>query len=260
MQYENLLITTSECVATITINRPKAMNTLNLATLRELAGAVKTMSTAPAVRAVIITGAGAKAFVAGADISMLDNLDSCGAHEIAEIGQELCRGIEQGPKPYIAAINGYALGGGCELAMSCDIRIAADTAWFGQPEINIGTMPGFGGTQRLPRLVGKGRALEMILTGEMIDAREAWRIGLVNKVVTGEELLPAAHKLALKLAGKSMAAMKFCRDAVHAGMEMALPHACLYEADLFALSFSTADQKEGMRAFLEKRQPVFVDL
>jgi enoyl-CoA hydratase len=143
--------------------------------------------------------------------------------------------------------------------MSCDIRIAADTAWFGQPEITIGTVPGFGGTQRLPRLVGKGRALEMILTGEMIDAREAWRIGLVNRVVTSDELLPAAHELALKLAGKSMVAMKFCREAVHNGMEMALPQACRYEADLFALSFATTDQKEGMRAFFEKRSPVFVD-
>jgi len=259
MSYENLVTTTTGGVATITINRPGAMNAINLATLRELADAVQVMSEAPAVRAVIITGAGAKAFVAGADIKMLEGLDACGAREIAGIGRELCRGIEQGQKPYIAAINGYALGGGCELAMSCDIRIAADTAWFGQPEITIGTVPGFGGTQRLPRLVGKGRALEMILTGEMIDAREAWRIGLVNRVVTSDELLPAAHELALKLAGKSMVAMKFCREAVHNGMEMALPQACRYEADLFALSFATTDQKEGMRAFFEKRSPVFVD-
>lgn len=257
MRYLNLLVTTSEGVATITINRPETMNAINLATLRELADAVREVSAASAVRAVIITGAGTRAFVAGADIGMLEGLDPAGARDISGMGHELCRGIERGPKPFIAAINGYALGGGCELAMCCDIRIAADTAWFGQPEIRIGTLPGFGGTQRLPRLVGKGRALEMILTGEMIDAREAWRIGLVNRVVSSDELLPAAHELALKLASQSMVAMRSCRDAVHNGMDMGLSDACQYEAGLFAQSFATADQKEGMQAFLEKRQPQF---
>lgn len=259
MNYHNLLITIEDGVATITVNRPQAMNALDLATLQELADAVQSVSSAADVRAVIITGAGSKSFIAGADIGMLVDLDPCAARELATLAHGIYAAIEQGGKPFIAAVNGYALGGGCELAMSCDLRIAADTAKFGQPEISIGTLPGFGGTQRLPRLVGKGRALEMIMTGEMVDAREAWRIGLVNQVVPPEELLSAARTLALKLAAKSMAAMKSCRQAVHNGLGMELNQACRYEADLFALSFATADQKEGMRAFLEKRPARFAD-
>lgn len=257
MHYQDLLIEISEGIATITVNRPQAMNAMTLTTLQELADAVQIQINAPDIRVVVITGTGSKAFIAGGDISMLVGLDPCGARDLALLAQGVCTAIEQSPKPVIAAVNGYALGGGCELAMSCDIRIAAETARFGQPEIIIGTLPGFGGSQRLPRLVGKGRALEMILTGEMIDAQEAWRIGLVNKVVPADELQAAVRELALKLAAKSTVAMKFCKEAVQNGMEMDLPHACKYEADLFALSFSTADQKEGMRAFLEKRKPVF---
>ncbi len=259
MNYHNLLMTIEDGVATITVNRPQAMNALNLATLQELADAVQTVSAVADVRAVIITGAGSKAFIAGADIGMLVELDPCAARELATLAHGIYANIEQGGKPFIAAVNGYALGGGCELAMSCDLRIAADTAKFGQPEITIGTLPGFGGTQRLPRLVGKGRGLEMIMTGEMIDAREAWRIGLVNQVVPPEELLPAARTLALKLAAKSRAAMKSCKQAVHNGLGMEQNLACRYEADLFALSFATSDQKEGMRAFLEKRPARFTD-
>jgi enoyl-CoA hydratase len=259
MPYQTLLIETIEGIATITVNRPQAMNAMTLATLQELAAAVREMIVSSEVRVVIITGAGTKAFIAGGDIAMLRELDPCGARDLALLAQGVCNAIEQSPKPFIAAINGYALGGGCELAMSCDIRIASDSARFGQPEINIGTLPGFGGSQRLPRLIGKGRALEMILTGEMIDAQEAWRIGLVNKVLPAEELQSATRAIALKLASKSMVALKFCKEAVQNGMEMDLPHACQYEADLFALSFSTADQQEGMSAFLEKRKPVFTD-
>lgn len=257
MHYQDLLIEISEGIATITVNRPQAMNAMTLTTLQELADAVQIQINAPDIRVVVITGTGSKAFIAGGDISMLVGLDPCGARDLALLAQGVCTAIEQSPKPVIAAVNGYALGGGCELAMSCDIRIAAETARFGQPEIVIGTLPGFGGSQRLPRLVGKGRALEMILTGEMIDAQEAWRIGLVNKVVPADELQSAVRELALKLAAKSTVAMKFCKEAVQNGMEMDLPYACRYEADLFALSFATADQKEGMRAFLEKRKPVF---
>ena len=257
MHYQDLLIEISDGIATVTVNRPQAMNSLTLTTLQELADAVQMLIQSPDIRVVVITGTGSKAFIAGGDISMLVGLDPCGARDLALLAQGVCTAIEQSPKPFIAAVNGYALGGGCELAMSCDIRIAAEAARFGQPEIIIGTLPGFGGSQRLPRLVGKGRALEMILTGEMIDAQEAWRIGLVNKVVPADELQSAVRELALKLAAKSTVAMKFCKEAVHNGMEIDLPHACRYEADLFALSFATADQKEGMRAFLEKRKPVF---
>ncbi len=260
MNYKSLLVEVTEGIATLTVNRPEAMNAMNSSTVQELAEAVRMLSAASEVRAVIVTGAGTKAFIAGGDIAQLKTLDAIGARRLALLAQEgVCNAMEQSPKPFIAAINGYALGGGCELAMSCDIRIAADTAKLGQPEINIGTLPGFGGSQRLPRLVGKGRALEMILTGEMIDAQEAWRIGLVNTVVPLEQLLPTAYALARKCADKSMAALKLCKEAVHGGLEMDLPHACRYEADLFALSFATADQKEGMQAFLEKRKPVFTD-
>ena len=257
MHYQDLLIEKNDGIATITINRAQAMNAITLTTLQELANAVRILVDDSGIRVVVITGAGAKAFIAGGDISMLAGLSPCEARDLALLAQGVCVAIEQSPKPFIAAINGYALGGGCELAMSCDIRIAADTARLGQPEINIGTLPGFGGSQRLPRLVGKGRALEMILTGEMIDAQEAWRIGLVNRVVPAGELQSVVRELALKLAAKSTVAMKFCKEAVQNGMEMDLPNACRYEADLFALSFSTADQKEGMQAFLEKRKPVF---
>ena len=259
MTYETLLVEINDGIATITVNRPSAMNAMTLNTLQELGAAVQDLSDSPAVRAVIITGAGEKAFIAGGDIAMLRELGPQEARALAHLAQGVCNAIEQSPKPFIAAINGYALGGGCELAMSCDIRLAADTARFGQPEVNIGTLPGFGGSQRLPRLVGKGRALEMVLTGDMIDAQEAYRIGLVNKVVPRTELLDAARSLALKLASKSLVALKLCKEAVVNGVEMDLRRACGYEAELFALSFATNDQKEGMSAFLEKRAPVFAD-
>lgn len=257
MNYQNLVVERSNGIATVTVNRPQAMNAMTRGTLEELADAVQTLISSADIRVVILTGAGNKAFIAGGDISMLVGLDVCAARELALLAQGICTAIEQAPKPFIAAVNGYALGGGCELAMSCDIRIAADTARFGQPEVNIGTLPGFGGSQRLPRLIGKGRALEMILTGDMIDAQEAWRIGLVNKVVPAAELQAGVRDLALKLAAKSAVALQLCKEVVQNGMEMDLANACRYEADLFALSFSTADQKEGMQAFLEKRKPVF---
>lgn len=235
------------------------MNAMTLATLQELDRGVQELSASTEVRAVIITGAGEKAFIAGGDIAMLRELGPVEARELALLAHGVCTAIEQSSKPFIAAVNGYALGGGCELAMSCDIRLAVEHARFGQPEINIGTLPGFGGSQRLPRLVGKGRALEMILTGDMIDAQEAWRIGLVNKVVPQAELINAARSLAATLAGKSQMALKLCKEVVTNGLEMDLQRACSYEADLFALSFATADQQEGMAAFLEKRTPVFSD-
>ena len=256
MQWENLLLEISEGIATVTVNRPAAMNAMNAATLGELETVVAEIVSNPAIRAAIITGAGSKAFVAGADIAALRDMTSTEARDLALQAHRIYAAIERSPKPFIAAVNGYALGGGCELAMACDIRLASENAKFGQPEINIGILPGFGGTQRLPRLVGKGRALEIILTGDMIDAREALRIGLVNRVTAQDELLVEARKLAGKIAAKGLVALRLCKDAVGNGSEMDLTRGCAYEAELFGYSFSTADQKEGMGAFLEKRPAV----
>jgi len=259
MHMDNLLLDVSEGIATVTVNRPTAMNAMTAATLEELAAVVAEIAANPEIRAAILTGAGSKAFVAGADIAVMRDMSSTQARELALMAHRIYAAIANSPKPFIAAVNGYALGGGCELAMACDIRIAAENARFGQPEINIGILPGFGGTQRLPRLVGKGRALEMILTGEMVDASEALRIGLVNRVVPQAELLATARQLALKIAAKGLAAIRLCKEAVNNGLEMDLARACAYEAELFGYSFATADQKEGMSAFLEKRPAVFRD-
>jgi len=256
---ENLLFEIVDGIATVTVNRPAAMNALTMATFEELAGLVDGIVRNPEIRVAILTGAGKKAFVAGADIAEMQHMVPAEARNLALLAHRIYAAIEQSPKPFIAAVNGYALGGGCELAMACDIRIAADTAKFGQPEVHLGIIPGFGGTQRLPRLVGKGRALELALTGEMIDAREALRIGLVNRVVAQEDLLEEARQLARKIAAKSLVALRLCKEAVGNGLEMDLARACAYEAELFAHCFSTADQKEGMGAFLEKRPPSFSD-
>ena len=259
MHLENLLLEISDGIATVTVNRPAALNAMNRATLNELEAVVAEITGNPDIRVAILTGAGTKAFVAGADIAVMRDMTSTQARELALKAHGIYAAIEQSAKPFIAAVNGYALGGGCELAMACDIRIAAETARFGQPEINIGILPGFGGTQRLPRLVGKGRALELILTGEMIDAREALRIGLVNRVTAPEKLLDEARQLAGKIASKGLVALQLCKQAVCNGLEMDITKGCAYEAELFAYSFSTDDQKEGMGAFLEKRAAVFRD-
>jgi enoyl-CoA hydratase len=259
MQLENLLLEISAGIATVTVNRPDAMNAMNLATLEELDAVVAEIGRNPEIRAAILTGAGTKAFVAGADIAVMRDMTSTQARELALKAHGIYAAIERSPKPFIAAVNGYALGGGCELSMACDIRVASENAKFGQPEINIGILPGFGGTQRLPRLVGKGRALEIILTDDMIDAREALRIGLVNRVTTQDELLVEARRLAEKIAAKGLVAIRLCKEAVGNGLEMDLVRGCAYEAELFGYSFSTADQKEGMGAFLEKRPAVFRD-
>jgi enoyl-CoA hydratase len=259
MHLENLVMDISEGIALVTVNRPSAMNAVTAATLAELEGVVAEIARNPDIRAAILTGAGTKAFVAGADISALRDMSSTQARDLALQAHRAYAAIEQSPKPFIAAVNGYALGGGCELAMACDIRIASENAKFGQPEITLGILPGFGGTQRLPRLVGKGRALEIILTGEMVDATEALRIGLVNRVVPQADLLAEARQLARKIAAKGLVAVRLCKEAVGNGLEMDLGKACAYEAELFGYSFSTADQKEGMGAFLEKRPAVFRD-
>jgi len=257
MDFKNLILEIADGVATVTVNRPKALNALNSETVRELDRAFAGIEADPEVGAVILTGAGNKAFVAGADIAVMQSCDPVAAREMALLAQGVLARIESGPKPVIAAVNGYALGGGCELAMSCDLRIAAESARLGQPEINLGIIPGWGGTQRLARLIGKGRALELLFTGDMIAARDAERIGLVNRVTSDGELMEEATKLARKIAAKASIALRLIKDAVHQGQEMDLARANALEADRFALCFSTEDQKEGMTAFLEKRTPKF---
>jgi enoyl-CoA hydratase len=253
----NLLLEKDGALATITFNNPKALNALTVATFSGLEKLLNELEQDTDVRVVILTGAGDKAFIAGGDISHLGTLNVDGAREFALLAQRVIDRIESFPKPVIAAINGYALGGGCELAMGCDIRIAADSAKFGQPEVKLGIIPGFAGTQRLARLVGKGRAKELIFTGEMIDADEACRIGLVNRVVAKDQLLAETRALALKMCDKSASAISFAKEAIDNGLEMDFARAARYEADLFALCFTTEDCKEGISAFLEKRPAKF---
>jgi enoyl-CoA hydratase len=254
---ENILFVKQGNIAVVTINRPKALNALNAATLSEIGQVFDELGADDSIHAVILTGAGEKAFVAGADISFMKDLTSIESRNFALLGQAVFNKIENLPQPVIAAVNGFALGGGCELAMSCDIRVASENAKFGQPEVNLGVPPGFAGTQRLPRLVGKGVAKELLYTADMIDAGEAHRIGLVNKVYPAAELLESAMKMANKIASKGPVAIRLTKSAVNQGMEMDLARGTAYEAEVFGLAFSTADQKEGMTAFLEKRKPQF---
>lgn len=257
MQFINLLLEREDKIATVTFNRPKALNALNQETLLEVLACFRALQEDEAVQVVILTGSGAKAFVAGADIAFMKEMTPLEARNFAFLGQEVMNTIERLEKPVIAAINGFALGGGCELAIACDIRLASDNARFGQPEVNLGIVPGFGGTQRLPRLIGKGRASELIFTGDMIDAAEAYRIGLVNRVVPQDQLLPSCREMAAKIASRGPVAVKLSKGAIINGLEMDLARACGYEADQFALGFTSADQKEGMEAFLEKRPARF---
>src|SRR5688572_23127827 len=251
--YEHLLYATRDSIATITVNRPSVRNALNVATMEELASAFDRVKADAAIRVVIVTGAGEKAFVAGADISEIAALTESTGEEFSRRGQAVFDRIESLGKPVIAAVNGYALGGGCELAMACTLRVAAENAVFGQPEVKLGIIPGYGGSQRLPRLVGKGRALQILLTGEMTTAQEAARIGLVNQVVPSVELLPTAEAIAKKIMGNAPLAVKFCLEAVHRGMEMTAEDGQVLEATLFGLCCTTEDMKEGTTAFLEKR-------
>ena len=257
MQYTNLLLEIEDKIATVTFNRPKALNALNQETLLEALACFRELKKDEAVQVVILTGSGTKAFVAGADIAFMKEMTPLEARNFAFLGQEVMNTIEKLEKPVIAAINGFALGGGCELAIACDIRLASDNARFGQPEVNLGIVPGFGGTQRLPRLIGKGRASELIFTGHMIDAAEAYRIGLVNRVVPQDQLLPTCREMAAKIASRGPVAVRLSKGAIINGLEMDLARACGYEADQFALGFTSTDQKEGMEAFLEKRPARF---
>ncbi len=257
MSFELLGVERDAAVAVVTLNRPKALNALNRQLLAELSAAVAQIGAADDVRVLVLTGSGERAFAAGADISELASLDPEGARRFAEAGQALFRAIETLGKPSIAAVQGFALGGGCELAMACTLRVAADTAQFGQPEIDLGTLPGFGGTQRLVRLVGRGRALGMLLTGERIPAVEAERIGLVNRVVAAADLRREALALAQTLASKPPVAIRYILKAVEEGADLTLQSAQTLEAALFGLAAATADMKEGTAAFMEKRKATF---
>lgn len=257
MPYESLLFDVRDRVATITVNRPDKLNALNDATIRELDRAIDEAVSRPDVAGVILTGSGNKAFVAGADIAELAEQGPVDGRQRALEGQRVFSKLERSPKPVIGAVNGYALGGGCELALACHIRIASESARFGLPEVKLGICPGYGGTQRLPRLVGKGRALQLILSAEMIDAAEAYRIGLVNKVVPAAELLGAAEAMLRQMIAQGPIAVMLAIDAVNRGTETTLDDGLQIEASHFGLLASTEDMREGMRAFLEKRQAAF---
>jgi len=255
MSFATLLVERDGAVAVVTINRPKVLNALNTETIAELSRVLEELQRDADVRAIVLTGAGEKSFVAGADINELAVLSPAEGQQHARRGQAVFAAIESLGKPVIAAVNGFALGGGCELAMACTLRIAAESARFGQPEINLGIIPGYAGSQRLPRLVGKGIALELLLSGEMISATRAYEIGLVNKVVPAGELIAAAKAVASALAAKAPIATRYILEAVNHGAEMPLADAQFLEASLFGLVASTDDMKEGTRAFLEKRAP-----
>ncbi|MCS7081746.1 MAG: enoyl-CoA hydratase-related protein [Bacteroidetes bacterium] len=254
--YQSLLWELAEGIVTLTINRPQVLNALNEEVLRELEAAFTRIYAEPEVRGVILTGAGPKAFAAGADIAELSQLDGLRGWEQARRGQRLLDQIERCPKPVVAAVNGYALGGGCELAMAAHVRFASEIAQFGQPEVNLGLIPGYGGTQRLVRLVGRGRALELLLSGERISAQRAYEIGLVNRVVPADRLLEEARSFLKAVLSKGPVAVRLILEAVQAA-DLPLEAGLAREAELFGLAMTTRDFREGTRAFLEKRPPVF---
>ena len=255
MELKNLLYEVLDNIATITINRPDKLNALNHDTLSELNLVVEKIKTDESVHVVILTGAGEKAFVAGADIKELSELNSESGTEFSEFGQSIFSKIENLDKPVIAAVNGFALGGGCELALACHMRLASDKARFGQPEVGLGTIPGYGGTQRLARQINKGRALEYILTGDMINANEAYRIGLVNRVYVSDELIPKAEEMAQKIISYGRFAVSASIEAVNAVDQLSLSEGLKLEAELFGSCCDTEEFKEGTTAFLEKRKP-----
>jgi enoyl-CoA hydratase len=254
--YQFLTFDVADRIATITVNRPDKLNALNDATIAELGRAIDEANGRDDVAAVLLTGAG-RSFIAGADISELESQSPLEAQRRARVGQAIFRRFETSSKPTVAAINGFALGGGCELAMACHVRIASEKAKLGQPEVKLGIVPGYGGTQRLPRLVGRGAALTLLLTGDMIDAAEAFRLGLVDQVVAPEALLDTARALLTAMAANAPLALAGCIEAVNRGQDVPLEEGCTIESDFFGLLSATADMKEGMRAFLEKRTPGF---
>lgn len=255
-EFKTLLFENQDGLGILTMNRPAALNALNAETMEELLELLSAIKADPTVKVLIITGA-EKSFVAGADIKEMLPMTAAEGQAWGRLGQSVFSLIENLPQAVIAAINGFALGGGCELAMACDIRIASEKAKFGQPEVSLGIIPGFAGTQRLPRLVGKGIAKELIYTGDMIDAQEAMRIGLVNKVTTPEELLPAAKAMAQKIMTRGLFAVQMAKASIHNGLNTDLATGSAFEAALFGVTCATEDKKEGMTAFVEKRKPVF---
>ena len=257
LRLENVLYDKKGGVAYVTLNRPKVLNALNTPTWADLRTAFEDARDDAAVRGVILTGAGDKAFIAGADISELAQASAIDAERASRLGQGVLDLVENLGKPVVAAINGFALGGGCETAMACTIRIAVEHAKFGQPEVKLGLLPGGGGTQRLPRLVGKGRALQLVLSGGMIGAQEAWRIGLVNEVVPAADLIPRAEAILKEIAANAPIAVKLALEAVNKGLEAGQSDGLLLEASYFGLCAGTEDKKEGTTAFLEKRAPRF---
>lgn len=259
MTPSNLLIECRDQVAHVSINRPEAMNALNPATVAELTRTIKELETSPDSKVIVITGQGEKAFCAGGDVALMRTLGPMEARNVALSVGELFRAIENSPRVVIAAINGYALGGGCELAMACDLRLAAEKARLGQPEINLGIIPGWGGTQRLPRLIGMSRAKKMLFTGERISAAQAMEFGLVDEVFPDAELRASAHNLAVTIASKPQAAIRMIKQAVHQGMQVDMDKAIRHEAELFGMCFATRDKQEGMDAFFEKRTPQWED-
>lgn len=258
MSYQNLLLEQPESgVYLLTVNRPKALNALNAATLDELLRAAAEVGADPAARVMLVTGSGERAFVAGADIAEMAGFTAAQAQAFSERGMRVMSALEALPVPVIALVNGYALGGGCELALACDWIIAAEGAVFGQPEVNLGIPPGFGGTQRLARIVGRARALELVTTARQLRAAEAMAIGLVNEVVPASALRGRGLEVARSIAGKGPQAVRLAKQAVHRGLDQDLAGGCAYETAAFALAFATSDQQEGMRAFLEKRAAKF---
>jgi len=257
LNLENVVYEKKGPIAYVTLNRPKVLNALNNATINELRTAFEDVRDDSAIRGVILTGAGDKAFAAGADIAEIANNTVVEAEAATRRGQALTDLIENLGKPVIAAVNGFALGGGCEMAMACAMRIAAESAKFGQPEVKLGVMPGYGGTQRMPRLIGRGQALKLILSGEIIDAAEAYRIGLVDELVPAAQLIERAETVLKKIIANAPLSVKYALEAVNKGLETSVAEGLLIEASLFAVCASTDDKKEGTSAFLEKRVPKF---
>src|SRR6202048_2157680 len=257
MNFDNILLEKKNSIAYVTVNRPKVLNALNMATMEELRAAFHDIKNDASVRVVIFTGSGEEAFIAGADIGEWAKNDAVMGKEYTHRGQNVLNLIENLGKPVIACINGFALGGGCEIALACTMRLASENAKLGQPEVKLGIIPGYGGTQRLPRLVGTGLALQILLTGEMSTAQEANRIGLVNEVVSAERLVPRAEEIAQKIIGMAPLAIQYAMEAVNKGMEMTLAEGLYLEAVLFGVCCATEDKKEGTSAFLEKRVAAF---
>lgn len=257
MAYENILFEVQDGVGVLTFNRPKALNALNSKTLEELNDVIERVVEDPDIRVLVLTGSGEKAFVAGADITGFPTMNPLQARYFSEMGQGIFFRLEHLPKPVIACVNGFALGGGCELAMSCDFIYACDKAKFGQPEINLGLMPGFGGTQRLARMIGRAKAKELCMTGEMIDAQQARELGLVAKVFPAEQLVEETMKTAKLLATRAQGILRSLKQVINRGVDVDLKSGCALEAEAFGLCFASEDMKEGVSAFLEKRKPEF---